>query len=548
VRRLAEIRKRLGDHRGHVALLSFSNVAVNTFRQSFQSLAQDLSPSIGRDRVEIDTLDGFITANILRPHAYRTMGATQAAYLVTGGESFLSGFMFKTNSYPLSIAKMQVGMRDGEIYFYHATTNDQTEELDAAYAARIVHRLGRTGAYTHNLGRYWCYRVLQEQPAVLRVLAHRYPHILIDESQDIGTLHQAILEQLIKAGVQVSLIGDPHQGIFEFAGANGKFLAEYGQRAEVKGYGLTRNYRSVAAVLRLANKLSARSDTAERQTPETPHGVFFIAYKNAEREQLILAFQAAVLAADLRIERSAVLCRGRDLADTLAGNQAPAGQGIVKGFAQAAILRDKRQDYLEAFKLVATCIAGLLANPPQSLVAMITQPNRYQEARPLRRIIWNFTRNPGTGLPAASLTADSQWHPQLLARTKALLSTLQQKFDLPAADNLGHKMAKRGLPNAPLMNAGIFTDGQDARIRVDTVHQVKGESLDAVLYLAAKDHVTALLTGVDTETGRIGYVAVTRARNLLWLGVPTSALMELRPALLAHGFQEIGATAVNPRL
>ena len=111
VRRLAEIRKRLGDHRGRVALLSFSNVAVNTFRQSYQSLAQDLSPSIGRDRVEIDTLDGFITGNVLRPHAYRTMGATQAAFLVTGGESFLSGFMFKTSSYPLSIAKMQVGMR-----------------------------------------------------------------------------------------------------------------------------------------------------------------------------------------------------------------------------------------------------------------------------------------------------------------------------------------------------------------------------------------------------------------------------------------------------
>ena len=141
------------------------------------------------------------------------------------------------------------------------------------------------------------------------------------------------------------MIGDPHQGIYEFAGANGKFLTQYGQRAEVKGYGLTRNYRSVAAILRLANKLSARSDTAERQSPETPHGVFFIAYRNAEREQLIMAFQAAVLAAGLRIERSAVLCRGRDLADKLAGNDAPVGQGIVKGFAQAAILRDKRQDY-----------------------------------------------------------------------------------------------------------------------------------------------------------------------------------------------------------
>lgn len=540
VRRLAEIRKRLGNHRGRVALLSFSNVAVDTFRQSYQSLSQDISPGIGRDRVEIDTLDGFITGNVLRPHAHRTMGATQAAFLVTGGESFLNGFTFKTSTYPLGITKMQVGMRDGAVYFYHAN-NDQMAELDTSYAASIVHRLGRTGAYTHNLGRYWCYRVLLEQPTVLRALARRYPHLLIDESQDIGTLHQAILEQLIKAGTQVSLIGDPHQGIYEFAGANGKFLTQYGQRAEVKSYGLTRNYRSVPSILTLANKLSIRADTAERQIPATPQGTFVIAYKNAEREQLITVFQAAVRAADLRVERSAVLCRGRDLADKLAGKDAPAGQGIVKGFAQAAILRDKRQDYLGAFKSVTTCIVGLLADPPQCLVAMITQPARYPEARPLRRMIWNFTRNPDTGLPAASLTADAQWHPQLLARTKALLAVLEQNFGLAAADNLGNKLAKKGLLNAPLIAGGDLAAGQDARIRVETVHQVKGESLDAVLYLATKEHVTALLAGVDTEIGRISYVAITRARNLLWLGVPANAFAELRPALLAHGFQEIGA-------
>jgi hypothetical protein len=77
--------------------------------------------------------------------------------------------------------------------------------------------------------------------------------------------------------------------------------------------------------------------------------------------------------------------------------------------------------------------------------------------------------------------------------------------------------------------------------RIDTVHQVKGESLDAVLYLATTKHVQALLAGVDTEDGRIGYVAVTRARNLFWLGVPQEALQKLRPALLSKGFQEIGA-------
>jgi hypothetical protein len=546
VRRLAEIRKRLGDHRGRVALLSFSNVAIDTFRQSYQSLVQDLSLGAGRDRVEIDTLDGFITSNVLRPHAHRTMGCDRTPFLIAGTEPFLRNkdLRFWAQSptedfpvQPVDMGKVVVNLRAGAALFHYQQHNAL---LPINNGPRVAARLAEVGAYTHNLGRYWCYRALLGQPGLLRALVRRYPHILIDEAQDIGTLHQAILEQLIKAGAQISLIGDSNQGIYEFAGANGKFLAHYGQRPGVSGYALTRNYRSVPGILALANKLSIRTDIADRHAPDTPHGVYFIAYKSAEREHVITAFHAAVVSASLKTERAAVLCRGRDLADKLAGNDAPAGHGIVKIFALAAILRDKRRDYLGAFKSVAAGIVGLLDDPPQGLVSRITQPARYPEMRPLRRLIWRFTRNPDTGLPAAGLTADTQWHPLLLARTKALLAVVDQDFGLKVADNLGNKLAKKALPSAPLMTGGDLAAEKDPRVRVDTVHQAKGESLDAVLYLATKEHVSALLAGVDSELGRIGYVAATRARNLLWVGVPANALAELRPKLLARGFQEAG--------
>ena len=278
-------------------------------------------------------------------------------------------------------------------------------------------------------------------------------------------------------------------------------------------------------------------------TPETRHGAFFIAYRNDERQQLIDAFRAEVVAADLNPENSAILCRSRPLADELAGVDAPAGQGLVKGFATAAVLRDKRQDYLQSFKTVAGCVIALLENPPQGLLTRITQPARYSEMRALRRELWNFTRNTATGLPPSDLVADTQWHPLLLARVKELLAQLHAKFGLAAADNLGRRLAKTNLPNTPLMAADDLVAEQGTQIRVDTVHQAKGESLDAVLYVASKDHVQALLAGVGSELGRIGYVAITRAKNLLWLGVPANTLRELKPALLAAGFQEAGAAA-----
>jgi hypothetical protein len=128
-----------------------TRTAVDTFNQSYQTLAREMGVGAGGHRVEIDTLDGFITRNVLHPHAFRTMGAGQAAHLVTGAESFLGGYNFWNGTYPLNITQMQVGARGADIYFYYAN-NDQIVELDTYYASEIVRRLGRTGAYTHNWG------------------------------------------------------------------------------------------------------------------------------------------------------------------------------------------------------------------------------------------------------------------------------------------------------------------------------------------------------------------------------------------------------------
>jgi len=114
------------------------------------------------------------------------------------------------------------------------------------------------------------------------------------------------------------------------------------------------------------------------------------------------------------------------------------------------------------------------------------------------------------------------------------------------SSTLGARLSKRSLPGSPLMSPPDLGADQPLRVRISTVHQVKGESLDAVLYMATKPHVSALLGGGSTEDGRIGYVAVTRARDLLWLAVPVTALKSLRADLHAKGFKDATATAAAP--
>ncbi|WP_454865481.1 UvrD-helicase domain-containing protein [Pseudomonas hormoni] len=536
IRRLIAIRQKMENSRGRVVLLSFSNVAVNTFNKGYQQLASALPDDANRKRVEVDTLDGFFTQHVLRPHAYRTMAAAQAAYLVSGSEPFLANFHYwPDEGRPLPIKDINVGMENGNLFFFTGQ-HDGVERLDVEKALDTVNRLGRTGAYTHELGRYWVYRTLVHQPAVLRALASRYPQVLVDESQDLGTLHQIILELLISAGVQVSLIGDVNQGIYGFAGADGTFLNTYTDRNGVTGYKLTRNYRSLPPIINIANQLCGRDDEPDRQ-PERG-GAYFIGYKESELPKLFESFKALIDNLGMQHQDAVILSRGVDRAAVLAGVAAPPGQGTIAMFTEASLLRDQQGRYQECFRFVCRAVVGLLDNPPNGLSSNLQGAPHEGWMLRLRRLLWAFIRNAETGLPSSMLLAKTEWHPKLVKNIRNLLAAIEKQSGLRAVGTLGNKLAKTKLLDLPLTGVAVLGK-QGPGIRVETVHQVKGESIGAVLYVAKKPNVEALLAGTLTEEGRIGYVAVTRARNLFWLAVPDSCLKELRGDLIAAGFQEL---------
>ncbi|WP_288972033.1 UvrD-helicase domain-containing protein [uncultured Mesorhizobium sp.] len=63
VHRIASMQSLLADPRKRIALLSFSNVAVETFRDEHKKIE---SKGPRRSPIEIDTLDGFITKHVVR--------------------------------------------------------------------------------------------------------------------------------------------------------------------------------------------------------------------------------------------------------------------------------------------------------------------------------------------------------------------------------------------------------------------------------------------------------------------------------------------------
>lgn len=150
VHRLLSMRQRY-DGPGLIGLFSFSNVAVDAFKNEYARLLRNL-PAIGRSsRVEIDTMDGFITANILRPHGHRVMQCQRAPFLVEGREGFLNSFTVYDGKILQPTANIEV-MSDGTGFRY-AIGRAHTD-LPAKWAEPALAKLGSVGAYSHSAGRY----------------------------------------------------------------------------------------------------------------------------------------------------------------------------------------------------------------------------------------------------------------------------------------------------------------------------------------------------------------------------------------------------------
>lgn len=541
IERLIHVREEISDSRTSVALLSFSNTAVNTFRKGYNNLK---GGNLGRGRVTIDTFDSFITSNIIRPHAYRTMGCSTVPFLLTGNEGLLNNkdyvFWYEAGgrNYPVKptdVGRIRIETDPKSVNF---SLEQHGKQFELNNGLRIFRKLGELGAYTHEFGKLWAIHTLVQQTNILKALANKFSHIIVDEAQDIGGVHQELLDILMNEGVSISLIGDPAQAIYEFAGADGRYLIDYESSAKTNSKELTKNFRSIPEILDVTNKISGRTDAPDKESiPEL--GAFYASYKVNEDAKLVNAFVNKILHQDLGLINSAVVYRSHNGIAKLKSVNPNVGQGKQYLLAIATIERDMNKDYMLAFKNLASCIISLLSDAETDLYSCILRPQGREKYIGIKLLLWNFLRDPDKGLPSGELKAETEWQPESRKRVVQLLSEIEKKYGYTPVDKIGNKLTKKGFIDEPLVDLTGLADNTPKRIRIDTVHQVKGESLDALLYVASKRHIEALLAGTGTELGRIGYVAITRAKYFFLLGVPSGSFKELKPQLDAFGFKEL---------
>jgi superfamily I DNA/RNA helicase len=143
VRRLAAMRGLHRDDHSLVALLSFSNVAVDTFRGEYAASLRGQKSTRRAFAVEIDTMDGFITTNVLRPHGHRTMKCSRTPYLVDGREPFLHSFTVFDGKRSHQTADLDIAFNNGGFVY---TVGRNAQQIPPSRAEPALTKLGGVGA------------------------------------------------------------------------------------------------------------------------------------------------------------------------------------------------------------------------------------------------------------------------------------------------------------------------------------------------------------------------------------------------------------------
>ena len=100
------------------------------------------------------------------------------------------------------------------------------------------------------------YELLTRHPDVLAKYQHRFKYILIDEYQDTNLAQYTIIKMLGAVHENICVVGDDAQSIYSFRGATVQNILQFQDDYEdVKIVKLEQNYRSTQSILNVANNI-----------------------------------------------------------------------------------------------------------------------------------------------------------------------------------------------------------------------------------------------------------------------------------------------------
>jgi len=420
---------------------------------------------------------------------------------------------------------------------------------------------------------FWL-KLLSESPEVADYFNHRFRHVLVDEYQDTNTLQAQIVDRLA-AHHRVMAVGDDAQCIYSWRGANFENIMTFPDRHPgTVIHRIEVNYRSTPEILNLANGVLLAQPKGRHFDKELRaargHGQKpFVVQAMDDREQaefILKRIRALVEDEGVSLNEIAVLYRSHFLAleIQLALSRAGLPYQITSGvkFFERQHIRDlvallrfvynpadtqawqrivvllPKIGEKGAQKIYSTALDHARLMQKNFLDVLSTDDVKSKVAKEARDDWANFctslqqvadamqTAKP----PDAVQTAIDGWYGDYLKGAYA--DYLDRLDELKALVGFASRFGETQdfLAQIVLLNSETsdrHVDPEAEAIKLTTVHQAKGLEYDVVFLIGLADGQfpgrRAIESGDVEEERRLFYVAVTRARNELYLSYPKVA-------------------------
>lgn len=89
-------------------------------------------------------------------------------------------------------------------------------------------------------------------PVVLNMGIQRYLHLFIDESQDVSPIQIELIAKMMATNSRLYAVGDSHQAIYGFRGADRQAIASLTHRFNLQTYPLSITYRCAQSIVQVA--------------------------------------------------------------------------------------------------------------------------------------------------------------------------------------------------------------------------------------------------------------------------------------------------------
>jgi len=539
----AECRDTYGDHAG-VVCLSFTNVAKNEILQRYKRVYRYSF----RYPNHVSTIDSFINHYITLPY-YNLFdskferpnivdqASTIDRLIATTFES--KGKVYETIASPANRYKNKQGKPlyrsyppsticidvNGNFSFNGKSPDPKTVDLTEfnKYAAAVFTWKKKNGFITSLDSAYLALQLLNNHPQIGTWLVRRFPYILIDEAQDNSEIQHAIFDKLLDLGLKnLELIGDPYQSLYEWRDAKPQLFASKYTNSAWTGLLLTDNRRSVQRIINFFSIIRCTSDVRISSLNVEDKDLAILVYRYTDHNMKLIVADFETRCIIHQFRENHIVVRGKKLLHKMIGE----GSEIApwKDTFPYRILTIK---YLFELNSVKDAI-----NELRKLFLNILHPGiKYSEMQILiREAKEDISLNARLYEYLYKIPPTNK---SLLNWSAACIQSMNDHFDIDVSDFFIFKKMIKGFKMADLKNELVdsyfnkpATSNQN--IPVSTIHQIKGATLDALLYFldetGAGESVglNSFISSISfpSEKQRMIYVACSRPRQLLAIGVP----------------------------